>query len=45
MGVIGTTIGELKDYHRDPFPHSLLGSRQSSEGAVEGISAWGNVGA
>ena len=27
--VIGTTIGDLiRDYHRDPFPHSLLRTRQ-----------------
>ena len=29
--VIGTTIrGTLRDYHRDPFPHSLLRTRESS---------------
>ena len=26
--VIGTSIGDLRDYHRDPFPHSLLRTRQ-----------------
>ena len=24
----GTTIGDLKDYHRDPFPHALLRTRE-----------------
>ena len=23
----GTTLGDLRDYHRDPFPHSLLSTR------------------
>ena len=25
--------GTLRDYHRDPFPHSLLRTRESSAGA------------
>ena len=32
-GGMGTTIGGFyRDYHRDPFPHSLLRTRQLVEG-------------
>ena len=32
-----TTIGDPRDYHRDPLPHSLLSTRQTGERERESI--------
>ena len=29
-----TSIGDCRDYYRDPFPHSLLSTRQSGRGGM-----------
>ena len=36
-GLLGLLWGTLRDYHRDPFPHSLLSTRQFCLGSLD---AW-----